>query len=122
MDAGKWIEVRNPLQEGMAVTARAADMLFYEMPHYRPERIQVDVYTQYRDDEGVTHRHCILSTAATREQAKQVDWEEWTAEEIVQSFNAVFRLSDNGRPLPIDPLSPPEAAQLAAEPAAEAQA
>ncbi len=121
MDAGRWVEVRNPFQEGLAVTAKSADLLFYEMPHYRPDRIQIDVYTQYRDQQGATHRQCILSTAAARDQARLVDWDEWTADEIVRSFDPVFRLSDTGRPLPVEPLVPPEEAGLIAEPAEAAK-
>jgi hypothetical protein len=107
-DAGRWVEVSNPLQEGTEITAKAIDMLLYELPHYRPEAAHVDVYTQYRDEEGVTHHNCILSTIATREQARSVDWDEWTASEIVKEFSGVSRLSDTGRPLPIEPLETPE--------------
>ena len=53
---GQWLEMRNPLQEGFAITARAAEMLFYELPHYRPERLQIDVYSAFRDDSGATRR------------------------------------------------------------------
>jgi hypothetical protein len=108
---GLWVEIRNPLQEGIAITARAADMLFWELPHFRPERIQIDVYTDYRDDEGRTRRECIASTQAAREEAKHLDWEEWTAEQITDAIGAVYRLNENGRPIPIMPLDPPDAAE-----------
>ncbi len=107
-DAGRWVEVSNPLQEGTEITAKAVDMLLYELPHYRPDAAQIDVYTQYRDQSGVTHHNCILSTLATREQARNVDWDEWTATEIVTEFGGVSKLSDTGRPLPIEPLPTPE--------------
>ncbi len=99
----RWIEVRNPLQEGMAITARAADMLLYELPHFRPDRIQIDVYTTYREADGATKRDCILSTATSREVAKGVDWEEWTSEQIVEALGGRYRLSGSGRPLPVRP-------------------
>jgi hypothetical protein len=100
---GRWVEVRNPLQEGMAITAQAADMLFYELPHFRPERVQIDVYTTYGEADGATKRDCILSTATSRETAKLVDWEEWTPEQIVEALGGRYRLSDSGRPLPVRP-------------------
>lgn len=106
LEEGRWVEVRNPLQEGMEITARAADMLFYDMPHYRPDRIQIDVYTAFRDGEGPTQNVCILSTVASREQARQVDWEEWRAEDIVDALGARYRLGEFGQPLPID-VAPP---------------
>lgn len=108
MQAGQWIEMRNPLQEGIAITAKAAEMLMYEVIHYRPETIQIDVYTDYRDDAGVTNRQCVLSTLATRAQVREVNWEEWTPEQIMESFETRYRLSETGRPLPIEPFTPPE--------------
>jgi hypothetical protein len=110
---GRWVEIRNPLQEGFGITAKAADLLLYELVHYKPARIQVDVYTQYRDQNGVTSHECVLSTYAEREAAKTVDWEEWTAEEIVRALGGVYRLSDTGRPLPIAPIVPPASASHA---------
>jgi hypothetical protein len=115
MAEGRWVEIRNPLQEGVAITAKAADMLFYELPHFRPEHIQIDIYTDYRDDAGRTRRECITTTQATRELAKEIDWDEGTADEITEALGAVYRLSENGRPLPVPPLTPPESAQTPEE-------
>lgn len=100
---GRWVETANPLQEGMAITARAADMLMYELPHVSLRRVQIDVYTTFRAPDGTTRRECILSTPANREVAHQVDWENWTAAEIVEAFGGRYRLADSGQPLPIDP-------------------
>jgi hypothetical protein len=104
---GRWIEMRNPLQEGIAITARAADMLFYELPHYQPDRLQIDVFTTFRDEDGVTRRECILSTETTRELARAVDWEEWTADAIVETLGGRYELSAIGRPLAITVAPPP---------------
>ena len=106
MQDGMWTEVRNPLQEGIEITARAADMLLYDMPHYRPERIQIDVYTAFREGEGPTQNVCIMSTAATREQAREVDWEDWSAGDIVDALGARYRPGEFGQPLPIE-VEPP---------------
>ena len=75
----------------MAITARAADMIFYELPHFKPDLVQIDICTTFRDPDGATQRQCILSTPATREAARQVEWDEWNATEIVEAFE---------RPLP----------------------
>jgi len=103
---GRWIEVKNPLQEGIDITARAAELLFYDMPHYRPDRIQVDVYTAFREGEGPTQNVCIMSTVATREQAREVDWEEWSAGDIVDGLGGRYRPGEFGQPLPIE-VEPP---------------
>ena len=100
---GRWVEMANPLQEGMAVTARATDMLLYELPHVRLGRVQIDVYATFREADGASGRRCILSTTASRDAARQVDWENWTAVEIVEALGGRYRLGDSGQPLPIDP-------------------
>ena len=123
MQDGCWIELRNPLQEGMAITAKAADMLLYEVIHYRLEKLQIDVYTDYRDDSGATRRQCVLSTLASRDQARDVNWEEWTPEQIVEALGGHYRLGESGRPLPIEPIAPPETpAEEQTETAASAEA
>jgi hypothetical protein len=125
MADGRWIEMRNPLQEGIGITAKAAEMLFYELPHYQPDRLQIDVYTTYRDDTGVTQRECILSTETTRDLAREVDWEEWAPEQIVEHLGGRFRLSETGRPLAIEvapvPVRESEDGEEAASGAAEAR-
>ena len=103
---GHWVEMANPLQQGMAITARAADMLLYELPHLRLERVQIDIYTTFRQADGTGDRRCVLSTPATREAARQLDWENWTAADIVEALGGRFRLGDSGQPLPIDPQRP----------------
>jgi hypothetical protein len=104
---GQWLEMRNPLQEGIAISACAAEMLFYELPHYRPERLQIDVYTTFRDDSGATRRECILSTETTREVARGVDWDDWTPDEIVEALGGRYHVSNAGRPLAITVEPPP---------------
>jgi hypothetical protein len=104
---GQWLEMRNSLQEGIAITAHCAEMLFYEMPHYRPDRLQIDVYTAFRDESGASRRECILSTEATREIARTVDWDEWTSDQIVEELGGRYCLSDVGRPLAITVEPPP---------------
>ncbi len=104
---GQWLEMRNSLQEGIAITARSAEMLFYELPHYRPERLQIDVYTTFRDESCASRRECVLSTETTRDGARAVDWDEWTPDQIVEELGGRYRLSDAGRPLAITVEPPP---------------
>jgi hypothetical protein len=108
MDAGRWVEIRNPLQAGFGIAVKVLDLMFYELPHHRPDSVQVDVYTNYRDQGGATERECILSVRATRDEARAVDWDEWTAEEMVRSLNGLYRLGPTGHPLPVEPFDLPE--------------
>jgi hypothetical protein len=114
---GRWVEISNPLQEGFGIAAKVSESLFYELPHYRPDAIQIDVYTSFREGEDATQHVCILSLETDRERVKQVDWEEWTAEEIVDHLGARYRLGEQGQPLPIDvaPPPPPEEAEQSEE-------
>ncbi len=107
MSGGQWKEKANPLREGMATAAKAADMLFYDLPHFKPDQIQVDVYTAFRSADGMMMNMCILTMAADRDAARQVDWEEWPAAEIVDALGGRYQAGERGQPLPVEPLAPP---------------
>jgi hypothetical protein len=112
---GRWVETANPLQEGMAMTARALDMLLYELPHFKADRVQVDVYTTFREAAAATRRVCILSTLASREEAREVDWEEWTPVQVVDALGGRYHIGDLGQPLPIEVEGPKAAETESAE-------
>ncbi len=99
---GNWIEVKDPLEEGMAITVRALDVILYDLPNYRPERVQVDVYTSFRGQDGANRRYCILSTKANRDEARHVDWDESAAADIIEELGGRYRLSPSGQPMPLD--------------------
>lgn len=99
---GRWVEVANALEEGMAVTARLADMLLYDVPNLHLASARIDVYTSFRDPEGGSQRACILTTTARREAARQVDWETWTPAEIVEDLGGRYRRGERGDALPIE--------------------
>jgi len=103
---GRWVETANPLHEAMAVTVKGLDMLLYELSHYKPGRVQIDVYMTMREADRATERVCILSTTATRENARQIDWEEWTLAQIVEALSGRYRMDDLGQPLPIQVEAP----------------
>lgn len=102
---GNWVEASNPLQTGMAITAKVAEMVLYDLPHFRPPRIQVDVYTTFRSGD-VSTRACIMSTEIDRKAAVDVDWDEWTGEEISDFLGARYRMGERGQPLPIEVAAP----------------
>lgn len=104
---GRWAETTNPLQEGMAIAARIADMLLYELPHFKATNIQIDVYTSFRDAAGQPRRSCILSIEASRDAARNIDWEEWTAAEIVEALGGRYQLGERGQPEAIEVQEPP---------------
>ena len=99
---GRWVETASPLQQGMALTARLADMLLYDVPNLRLAAACIDVYTTFRDPDGASERACILTTNARREVAQEVDWEAWPPAEIVEALGGRYRLGDRGAALPVD--------------------
>src|SRR2546428_8537498 len=98
---GRWVETANPLHEAMAVTAKALDMLLYELPHHKPGRVQIDVYMTMREPDRVTERVCILSTTASREDARQGDWGERTSAQTVEGLGGRFGMEYLARTIPI---------------------
>jgi len=97
---GRWIEVKSPLQEATVIAAKVTEMLFYELPHLKLDRVVVDVYTTYRDAAGV-RRERILTCNARREDARRVDWDGWTPQEIADGLGARYRLGEQGQVLPL---------------------
>lgn len=94
--------VTTPLEQAMQVTAKAADLLLYDLPNLKLARVQIDVYSTFRDPFGDEEQKCILTCTATRTAAREVDWDEWTAQEIVDYFGARYEVDERGMPLPIE--------------------
>jgi hypothetical protein len=114
---GRWVEIVSPLQEGFALTARLADMLLYEVPNLNLASARVDVHTTFRDADGASRRACILTTTAARETSRAVDWENWTAVEIVDALGGRYRPGEGGVALPIEIDEPQPAGEGAKAPA-----
>jgi hypothetical protein len=102
MVEGRWREVSSPLEEAMAVTAKALEMLLYDIPNVRLPWATVDVYTTFLGADGRPERRCILTTTASRQAARSVDWDNWTPAQIVSYLEGRYRLGEDGRPLPVE--------------------
>lgn len=103
LEGGRWVETASPLEEGFAIAAKALEMLLYDIPNVRLPWVQVDVYTSFRDASGHASRQCILSTVARREIARNVDWDNWSAREIVDYLGGRYHLDEAGQPRPVEP-------------------
>jgi hypothetical protein len=91
----------------MAVGAKVCELLLYELPHFRPAQIQVDVYTTFREGDGYSSNECILSLESSRETARSIDWDEWPPNEIVDALGGRYSMGERGQPLPIIVEPPP---------------
>jgi hypothetical protein len=110
---GERREVSNALRDGMKVTARLIDMIMYDNPNVKLDKVQVDIYSTFRDEQGATQR-CILSTATDRATANTIDWDEDAAEEIVRAFGGRYAMDDRGNATPISVDAPSPASVPAA--------
>ncbi len=99
---GRWQEVSSALDEAMAITAKALEMLFYDIPNVRMPWARVDAYTTFRTADGRAERRCILTTTASRQAARNVDWDSWTPAQVVSYLEGRYRLDERGQPLPLE--------------------
>ncbi len=96
-------QVSSALDEAKRITASLAERFFYDIPHVRPERVQIDVYTTYHEVGGDVTQRCILSTLARRAAVADVDWENDPPEAITERLGARYQLDNHGGALPIAP-------------------
>ena len=99
---GRQAQIATALDTAMAVSARLIEMIFYDLPHYRPETIRVDVYTTFRSVEGGAMPRPILSVDAQRIDAMAIDWDEPDVIRIIERFQATYAVGPEGEPRPID--------------------
>jgi hypothetical protein len=96
-------ETSSALQEGKKLTVKLAEMLLYDIPNVRLDRVQIDIYTTFRDISGLSTQECILSSVFERDVAADIDWDDSSAEEIVDVVGGRYRVNEQGLAQPIDP-------------------
>ncbi len=98
------------LETARATAAQLLEMVFYDVPNYRPDVTRVDVYSAFRDAQGGAVPRAILSVTAEREVAMYIDWGA-SASDVIAEFEASFTLNAAGEAEPIE--LPPEPSGLA---------
>ena len=101
-EGGSRVQVSTALDEAIALAARVADMMLYDVPNLHLHWGRVDVYSTFAGDAGVPVQRPILTTDATRSVADSLTWEAMTAEEILGRFETRYQRAENGQGLPID--------------------
>jgi hypothetical protein len=106
--AGKRVETSSPLDEGMKITQKIAEMMLYDIPNVKLDQAQIDVYTSFRTEGGQADTRCILSTLVDRKTVEYIDWDETDARDFVLLTDG--RFSGNGGGIQaVEPLPWPEA-------------
>jgi hypothetical protein len=101
---GRRVESSTPLEEGKKITMKLAEMLLYDVPNVKLDRVQVDVYTSFRDAEGRAEARCVLSTLVERSAVEHIDWEELAPAEFVELTRGRFVSGSGSQIRPIEPL------------------
>ncbi len=96
-------QVSSALNEAKQITAKLAERLFYDIPHVRADRVQLDIYTTFQESAGEAAQRCILSTLARRSDAAEVDWDSDPPDTIAEMLGARYELDEGGVALPIEP-------------------
>ena len=96
-------QVSSAVDEAKRITAKLVERFFYDVPHVRLERVQIDVYTTFHESGGEVVQRCILTTLARRADAAEVDWENDPPEAIAERLGARYQLDGRGAALPIEP-------------------
>jgi hypothetical protein len=100
---GQRRQVSGAIEEAKRIVARLAERFFYDVPHVRPERVQIDCYTTYHEPGGAATQRCILTVLARRGDAAEIDWDSDPPDVIVERLGARYELDARGDALPIEP-------------------
>jgi len=101
-------QVGGEIDVGRRVAVMMVERLLYEIPHVRFDAVQVDVYAQYRDRDGIPRQQCLLTTQVTRALAQVSDWDVATPAEMIEEW-------DTREAAPGQPLEPDEGALIASD-------
>ncbi len=96
-EEGRRVQVSSALDEAIAVAAKLADMMLYDVPNLRLASVRVDVYSTFTGSDGSPAQRPILSTTATRAAGDGLDWEALTPAEVLGRFQTVFDRGSSGQ-------------------------
>ena len=103
---GERQQVASSLDTAYAVALRLVEMIFYDVPNFRPDRVRVDVYTTFRSEDGSAAARPILCIEADRADALSIDWNQ-PPRRLAAEFRTIANRAPNGEPRPIQlPPSP----------------
>ena len=97
-------EVSSSFDEAVKVAQTLGDMLLYNVPDLQIPRIQIDIYSTFRDADQRPEQQCVLSSIIDRSTAAAFDWDAAAAESFVETFECRYEVNESGVALPVQPL------------------
>lgn len=110
---GQREQIASSLDTAYATALRLVEMIFYDLPNFRPNHVRVDVYTTFRTAEGEASARPILCVEADRAAAMSLDWN-LPPGLLAREFETTVNRAPNGEPRPIE-LPPDGFADMVAE-------
>ena len=93
-------QLATSLDTAYAVALRLVEMIFYDVPNFRPAHVRVDVYTTFRSAAGAAQARPILCIEADRADALSIDWSQ-PPQRLAAEFKTLADRAQNGEPRPI---------------------
>ena len=103
-------QIASSLDTAYVVALRLVEMIFYDVPNFRPAHVRVDVYTTFRSEDGSASARPILCIEADRADALSIDWSQ-PPQRLAAEFQTTANRAPNGEPRPIE--LPPEDPEFA---------
>ncbi len=97
---GKRQQTASSLDTAYATALRLVEMIFYDVPDFRPDHVRIDVYTTFRNEEGAAEARPILCVQADRADALSLDWNQPPGR-LAREFVTTANRAPNGEPRPI---------------------
>ena len=108
---GERRQLASSLDVAYEAAMRLVEMIFYDVPDFRPGAVRVDVYATFSDTDGASASHPIFSIFADRADAMSIDWD-LPPQVLAARFQATVNRAPSGEARPIE--LPPDDPELLA--------
>ncbi len=95
------VQVESALESAIAIAARLADRLLYDVPNLRLGVVRVDIFSTFTEGDGQPVQKPILSTTAERGIADNLVWDALTPAEVLGRFETSWDRGPTGQAVPI---------------------
>ena len=98
---GRRVQTASALDAAIAIAAKLADMLLYDVPNLRLGFVRVDVYSTFTGEDGQPVQKPVLTTTAERAVADELQWDALMPAEILARFDTTYVQTPSGQCEPV---------------------